>query len=1190
MISPYSKSFSANLAQKPNHILPDHLQEWLNSSVDPELIALNLRSLNETEAYEHLLYNIPNTERRNDGRLRDSKLKQYKHLENGGWWVSGLDPDNEWHLMLSGRLKPDTPRIDPKRNKPVKYESPPNAKIRLTYFKITHRIWDKVARRYSIKRYHSPLSLRLADQNCWRKGSGKKDQKSYTLSPSGSQNLTDILKNGVKKTSTPISQIKSPIPICFWEWVKKHPEIPIILTEGEKKAACLLSMGYVAIALPGIWNGARKNEKNGKHYLHPDLLPVTQKGREFIILFDYETKEKTRKAIYTATIRTGKLIQGKGCKCSVASLPGEEKRTAHGEVSSPCGRSKQGVDDFVTARGEQAESLLAEIIKQAQSLSKYQQTHYPKTGRLSDKYPANVVVNTKYLSERILVEEPGNKIQDSGEISELVPADTDSWILTPDSYVPFPSTGVIGLSSGMGTGKTELMAILRQLYPHKTFLNNGHRVNLLKNLAQRLNTQMYSEIAQGNWSQVKQLSITVDSLYKLQEQLQKYDFVFIDEACQYVIHLLHSNTCKKNRAEILEVLEYIIRNAKLVILADAHLDDITLDFFMNMRPLGEKPFIIQNTYQSTDRDVYWYEGSDNSEIIAKLQLAILIGQKIMVVADSKKLIEKLEKLLTAEDNQANFLDPKAKPLRVKAIHSDNSGSEENISFIKNISEEVKNLDVLLASPSLGTGVDINSGHFQQVFGIFSGVSQSATECIQQLHRVRGQVPLHIWTTPHPPFGRKETNEATIKRRILRLNSLTAFLIRIDPETGERGAEKDWALDAYCKTKARRNDSMNNLREDLYELLFCEMGYNLIPQGSDQDSVMGQKLKQTAQAIKEEYQDAIVKADNITHQEYQNRQSKEYLNPEQQFECEKFRIHRDYGMPVTAELVKLDQGGQLIRQLITLESMIAPSEGTIIHPQTGVSYPAPPKIVAVRDLNERQQLAICTDWQNHSPQWLIRQILGLPSILQRLLKGEELTANDPALVKMRDLAVRAKIQFKSIIGFTVPKNCKPMWLLSALIAQMGLKMTHRKKGKRKAQVRYYSLEMNRLGLAVSVLEHRDEIRTEQARQEWLLQKKALEHQAKFKSLYGIEQLKNSVSDPPKKNNLESLRGSLDTENNLSSSSEKEGFKAESETLKHLNPLYELLQETFSLGKQILEHSFNDIRMLKLMLIHQKLRFD
>ncbi|MEH2082850.1 MAG: hypothetical protein V7K89_23590 [Nostoc sp.] len=83
--------------------------------------------------------------------------------------------------------------------------------------------------------------------------------------------------------------------------------------------------------------------------------------------------------------------------------------------------------------------------------------------------------------------------------------------------------------------------------------------------------------------------------------------IFIDEACQYLAHLLKSKTCKSHRGAILEVLEYLVYNTKLVVLADAHLDDLTIEFFMNLRPAGEKPYI-KNEYCSGGRQVYWYEG------------------------------------------------------------------------------------------------------------------------------------------------------------------------------------------------------------------------------------------------------------------------------------------------------------------------------------------------------------------------------------------------------------------------------------------------------------------------------------------------------------------------------------------------------------------------------------------------------
>jgi hypothetical protein len=74
-----------------SQIYPHHFAEWLDSAVDPDLIRLNVLSLEGTNPLEYLLYALPDSERRNDGRLRDKWLKKYAHTEHGGWWCSGID-------------------------------------------------------------------------------------------------------------------------------------------------------------------------------------------------------------------------------------------------------------------------------------------------------------------------------------------------------------------------------------------------------------------------------------------------------------------------------------------------------------------------------------------------------------------------------------------------------------------------------------------------------------------------------------------------------------------------------------------------------------------------------------------------------------------------------------------------------------------------------------------------------------------------------------------------------------------------------------------------------------------------------------------------------------------------------------------------------------------------------------------
>ncbi len=104
-------------------IHPQHFQEWLDSAVDPDLIRLNVLSIDGTDPLEYLLIALPPKERRNDGRLRTQWLKKYAHTELGGWWCSGIDlltgDDSLW-----GCFKPDQPRRN-KKGKLIKYEHPP---------------------------------------------------------------------------------------------------------------------------------------------------------------------------------------------------------------------------------------------------------------------------------------------------------------------------------------------------------------------------------------------------------------------------------------------------------------------------------------------------------------------------------------------------------------------------------------------------------------------------------------------------------------------------------------------------------------------------------------------------------------------------------------------------------------------------------------------------------------------------------------------------------------------------------------------------------------------------------------------------------------------------------------------------------------------------------------------------------
>lgn len=280
-----------NLAICTPEIDKKHWDEWLSSAIDPELIDLNLRSLWETTPYEYLFYS-PNISRRNDGRLRDGVLKKYRHIEHGGWWCNGVDPLNNYELMLWGCFKPNKPRRDlQKIHKIIKYEHPYKEATRAFFLYVPYKIWAKISNRCGI----------------------------------------------------PITEEDRKDPRGFWYWVWRN-NVPIIIVEGVKKAGALLSAGYAAIAIPGINNGYRtpKDEYGNtiaKSYLIPEIQHFATPGRQVNICFDNDSKAETRQNVRAAINGMGRLLIAAGCEVRVIDLPpGAEK----------------GVDDFIAAKGQDA--------------------------------------------------------------------------------------------------------------------------------------------------------------------------------------------------------------------------------------------------------------------------------------------------------------------------------------------------------------------------------------------------------------------------------------------------------------------------------------------------------------------------------------------------------------------------------------------------------------------------------------------------------------------------------------------------------------------------------------------------------------------------------------------------------------------------------------------------------------------
>ncbi len=114
----------------------------------------------------------------------------------------------------------------------------------------------------------------------------------------------------------------------------KNPKIPLVWTEGQKKADAAASRGICVADLIGVWNFRGTNDAGGKTAL-ADLEDIALDGRDTYIAFDSDVMRKYE--VYAALERFSGILKRRGAKVRYVYLP-----------SGPNGE-KVGLDDWLAA-------------------------------------------------------------------------------------------------------------------------------------------------------------------------------------------------------------------------------------------------------------------------------------------------------------------------------------------------------------------------------------------------------------------------------------------------------------------------------------------------------------------------------------------------------------------------------------------------------------------------------------------------------------------------------------------------------------------------------------------------------------------------------------------------------------------------------------------------------------------------
>jgi hypothetical protein len=118
-----------------------------------------------------------------------------------------------------------------------------------------------------------------------------------------------------------------------WAEIAPDPNQPLIITEGELKAACLTKNGLPCVGIGGVWNFGNKKRQQK---LLPDLQAFEWRGRKVYIIFDSDMM--TNPQVMAALNRLARRLTDEGAHVYVVRIP-------------PDGDKKVGCDDFVVKHG-----------------------------------------------------------------------------------------------------------------------------------------------------------------------------------------------------------------------------------------------------------------------------------------------------------------------------------------------------------------------------------------------------------------------------------------------------------------------------------------------------------------------------------------------------------------------------------------------------------------------------------------------------------------------------------------------------------------------------------------------------------------------------------------------------------------------------------------------------------------------
>ncbi len=619
--------------------------------------------------------------------------------------------------------------------------------------------------------------------------------------------------------------------------------------------------------------------------------------------------------------------------------------------------------------------------------------------------------------------------------------------------------GVTFVRSPKGSGKTEwLMSVVKACRARDlSVLLVGHRQTLIQSLADRLGLACYFYFEAGKQrfrAPEHYYAICVDSIWKLNTELQKYDVVLIDESEQVIGHVATGATLDGKRRHCYCVLAHYLDVAKSLVVCDADLGPITLEAVLQAVPLDTAYRFYLNDYLPDGPEIHMYD--DDSQLVAEMIDAIRKGGRHYVATNSMHRAKVLKTTIEREMGQS---------CKIMLVTSEETGDETVQYFINNIKTEFLKYDVVISSPTLGTGIDITFDGAEQlidtVFGFFVTRVNTHFDMDQQLARVRHPKAIKVWVMKR--YYSFETCPEVIRAELLACCNLNDLIIG-HKRDGKRVLDEAY-LSIYAQVVSIQRASKNRLRDN-FEKLRKQNGWTVVRVEKDAAlSNVGAAFTDEAKVeVEAERIKAICEAAPITPEEYVELvriQKTQAISRQDRNSMRHHEITSFYREPISAELVAEDDNGSYRHKVRLAQVFFTPDE-----------------LLIERELERANDEVLPTDFKNLAlKKGLLRELLMSAGVVDE----DDAFKTDVEVTKMSLGAFaetyRSRRQcIEELFGLSVRGDLenKAVTTLNQVLALIGLRADGRAKKVAGEKILLYAIDQQMLDRLHQIIRRRETI--------------------------------------------------------------------------------------------------------------------